>query len=123
MASRTLTITQRADWEAAMLQAAQIDPDGGYQGEILNFESTARLFKDLTERRWRLITALQEAGRTLGLRELARRVGRDASRVSADVAVLVELGLVERTERGGVICPYDDIHLDIHARRMRHQAA
>lgn len=118
MASRTLTITQRADWEAAMLQAAQIDPDGGYQGEILNFESTARLFKDLTERRWRLITALQEAGRTLGLRELARRVGRDASRVSADVAVLVE-----RIERGGVICPYDDIHLDIHAPRMRHQAA
>jgi hypothetical protein len=23
---------------------------------------------------------------------------------------------IERTERGGVVCPYDDIHVDMHIR-------
>jgi hypothetical protein len=31
--------------------------------------------------------------------------------------VLVELGLIERTERGGLVCPFDDIHVDMHLKR------
>ncbi len=26
------------------------------------------------------------------------------------------LGLIERTDRGGVVCPYDDVHVDMHIR-------
>ena len=46
---------------------------------------------------------------TLAVRELARRVGRDVKRVHEDVQVLAELGLVERDEAGGVLCPYADV--------------
>ncbi len=59
--------------------------------------------------------ALREAARR-GLRELARRLGRDVRRVHEDVTTLTELGLIERTDRGGVVCPYDDIHVDMHIR-------
>ena len=44
--------------------------------------------------------------------ELARRVGRDVKRMHEDVQVLTELGLVERDEAGGVLCPYADVHID-----------
>ncbi|MHB1586374.1 MAG: hypothetical protein ACYCRH_06355 [Acidiferrobacteraceae bacterium] len=33
-----------------------------------------------------------------------------------DVAVLAGLGLIERTARGGVVCPFVDIHVDMHLR-------
>jgi predicted transcriptional regulator len=53
------------------------------------------------------------------VRELARRVDRDVKRVHEDASVLVSLGLIERTERGGLLCSYDDIHVDMH---LRHAA-
>ena len=37
--------------------------------------------------------------------------------VSLVAAVLVTLGLIERTERGGLLCSFDDIHVDMHLRR------
>jgi predicted transcriptional regulator len=49
-------------------------------------------------------------------RELARRAARDVKRVHEDVSALVGLGLVERTERGGIVCPFADIHVDMHLR-------
>ncbi len=49
-------------------------------------------------------------------RELARRAARDVKRVHEDVAALADLGLVERTERGGIVCPFADIHVDMHLR-------
>lgn len=50
------------------------------------------------------------------MRELAWRAGRDLKPVHEDIGALVELGLVERTERGGIICPYVGIHLDMRLR-------
>jgi predicted transcriptional regulator len=38
--------------------------------------------------------------------------------VHEDVTVLVDLGLLERSERGGVCCPFDDIHVDLRLRRV-----
>ncbi len=52
------------------------------------------------------------------LREQARRLGRDMKRVHEDARERVELGLIERTERAGMICPYADIHMDMHMRRV-----
>jgi hypothetical protein len=31
-----------------------------------------------------------------------------------DVQVLTELGLVERDDTGGVVCPFADVHIDMH---------
>ena len=48
------------------------------------------------------------------MRELARVVGRDVKRVHNDVVVLAELGLLERTEVAGVLCPYTSMHIDMY---------
>ena len=120
---RTLTITLQPDWRAALRAAgaAASRPDG-YQGEVLNFESPGVLFSRLTERRWSLVHALQGQG-PMAVRELARRVGRDVKRVHDDVQVLIELGLVERDAVGGVVCPFTEVHIDLHLRAPAQLAA
>lgn len=45
---------------------------------------------------------------------MARRVGRDVKRVHEDAGVLVELGLIERDARDACVCPFSDIHVDMH---------
>jgi len=50
----------------------------------------------------------------LSVRELARSVGRDVKRVHEDVVILAKLGLLERTENGGVVCPYSSMHIDMY---------
>jgi predicted transcriptional regulator len=115
MKDRRLTITLRSDWRAALRDAAgKAASARTYQGEILNFESPAAFFGKLTERRWAIVRELQTAGATVGVRELARKLGRDVKRVHEDAAALVALGLIERTEEGALRCPYEDIHVDMH---------
>lgn len=60
-----------------------------------------------------MLAELQGAGE-VGVRELARRLGRDVKRVHEDAAALVEVGLLEKAESGALICPYVDIHVDMH---------
>jgi predicted transcriptional regulator len=116
MERRTLTITVDPDWQAVLRTAAQRAFGAAtYQGEFLNFETPGAFFGKLTQRRWDLLRALQGTG-DVSVRELARRVGRDVKRVHEDIAALTDLGLVERTDRGGVLCPFADIHVDMHMR-------
>jgi predicted transcriptional regulator len=113
MIDRTLTVTLQPDWRAALRDAGRRAGSQAYAGEVLNFETPGAFFDHLTGRRWALVQALQGAG-ALPLRELARRVERDVKRVHEDVQALAELGLVERTEAGGVLCPFATIHIDMH---------
>ena len=114
---RTLTISIRADWKAAihdvMARAETGLKQGTYMGETLNFETPGAFFSRLTANRWAMLSALQGAG-NVGVRELARRLGRDVKRVHEDAAALVELGLVEKADNGALSCPYADIHVDMH---------
>ena len=110
---RTLTITMSPNWRAALRQAGKAAQADSYQGETLNFESPGAFFGRLTERRWVLVTALLGQG-AMAVRELARRSGRDVKRVHEDVQILAELGLVERDAAGGVLCPFADVHIDMH---------
>lgn len=119
---RTLTITMQADWKAALRAAGQRAQAQAYEGEVLNFESPGAFFSRLTERRWNLLRALQGQG-VMAVRELARRVERDVKRVHEDVQALVELGLVERTESGAVVCPFAEVHIDMHLTAPLAQAA
>lgn len=112
MTKRTLTITMSADWRAGLRGAGRRSAARAYQGEVLNFESAGSFFGKLTERRWALLHALQGLG-PMPVRELARRVSRDIRRVHDDVEVLAELGLLERTESAGVVCPFDAVHIDM----------
>lgn len=110
---RTLTITIDDDWQSDLRRAAKRAAEGGYQGERLGFATPGLFFGKLTERRWELVRVLQRDG-VAGVRELARRVERDVRRVHDDVGVLLELGLIEKDEQGKLLCPYADIHVDMH---------
>lgn len=112
MKQRNLTISLHPDWRAALRSAGTRAKAASYQGEHLNFESPGVFFSRLSEKRWTVVRALQGQGE-MAVRELARRVGRDVKRVHEDVQVLTELGLVERTADGGVMCPFDEVHIDM----------
>jgi len=114
MEKRKLTITLQADWKAALRAAGKAAQQDGYQGETLNFESPGEFFSRLTSRRWVMVNVLQSTATPLGVRELARRVGRDVKRVHEDAKTLIDLGLIERSETGALYCPYSDIHVDMH---------
>jgi predicted transcriptional regulator len=115
MSKRTLTITLQPDWKAALRQAGRRASSRSYQGEVLNFESPGVFFGRMTERRWAIVRALQGQGE-IALRELARRVERDVKRVHDDVQELFALGLVERGEGGGVMCPFATVRIDMELR-------
>ncbi len=114
MSKRKLTITLQSDWQSALRSMTAKASAQEYQGETLNFETPGAFFGQLTERRWQLVRTLQEANGKIGVRELARRLGRDVKRVHEDASALVALGLIERDQAGALTCPYVDIHVDMH---------
>ena len=113
MTERFLTITLQPSWQTGLRTAAQAALQSTYQGEVLNFESPGHFFGQLTEKRWALVRTAQGKGE-LSVRELARLVERDVKRVHEDVVVLADLGLLERTESAGVVCPYASMHIDMY---------
>ena len=115
MTERYLTITLQPDWKGALRAMAKTVHADEYQGEVLNFESPGHFFGQLSEKRWEIVRAAKGKGE-LSVRELSRVVGRDVKRVHEDVVILAELGLLERTERGGVLCPYSSMHIDMYLR-------
>ena len=115
MTKRRLTITLQPDWKEALRHAGRRASARSYQGEVLNFETPGVFFGRMTERRWAIVRALQGQGE-MAVRELARRVERDVKRVHEDVQELLDLGLVERGEGGGVMCPFSTVHIDMELR-------
>ncbi|OQY76020.1 MAG: transcriptional regulator [Rhodocyclaceae bacterium UTPRO2] len=79
-----------------------------YRSERFGFESPAALFRTLTPKRWELIEALQAAG-PLTQRALARALARDVKNVHSDAVALLDVGLIEKTEDGKLIVPFDEI--------------
>ena len=84
---------------------------GDYQGEHFDFETPAALFRVLTPKRWDLIECLQKNG-PLGVRPLARALGRGVHRVHDDAAALIEVGIVEKTGDGKLVVPFSEIRAD-----------
>jgi predicted transcriptional regulator len=84
---------------------------GSYACEHFDFESPAALFRVLTPKRWELIELLQQAG-PLGVRALARALGRDVKRVRDDASAMIEVGMVEKTADGKLIVPFAEIRAD-----------
>jgi predicted transcriptional regulator len=65
----------------------------------------------LTAKRWEILKALTGAG-PLSIREIARRVERDVKAVHADVHALLDAGVLDRTESGEIVFPYEAVHVD-----------
>ncbi len=77
----------------------------------ISFESLSELWRVLAPKRMEIVHAMAGAGR-LTIREVARRVGRDFKAVHSDVTMLVNAGILERTQRGAVEFPYDRVHVE-----------
>lgn len=73
------------------------------------------LFKLLTAKRWELIRALTGAG-PLTIRETARRVDRDVKAVHGDVHALLKAGVLQKTDKGKIVFPFDAVRVDVTLR-------
>lgn len=84
---------------------------GKAQGQFISFATPELLFKTLTQLRWDILETMTGAG-AMSIREVARRAGRDIKRVHEDVRALLDIGVLEQGEDGGVVFPYDAVHVD-----------
>ncbi|MDP2107665.1 MAG: hypothetical protein Q8J67_01320 [Rhodocyclaceae bacterium] len=101
-----------ADARAGFLAAWQ---SGEYAGEHFDFESPAALFRVLTPKRWELVECLQKTG-PLGVRALARALGRDVKRVHDDATAMIGVGMVEKTTDGKLVVPFAEIRAEFMLR-------
>ena len=84
------------------------------QAEIhLNFESFSMLASVLTPKRLELMKVLRQQG-LLSIRALSKQLGRDYKNVHTDVIALEAVDLIQRSEDGLLLVPWDVI--DAHVR-------
>jgi predicted transcriptional regulator len=100
-------IISRDDFKRRAIEASK----GKKQGEHIGFASFERMQRTLTPNRLALLRAMLGQG-PMGIRELARKLKRDVKSVHIDIVVLTNSGVVDRTESGGVVFPYDAVHVD-----------
>ena len=107
MRTVTLEISSREKINKRFLQAFGGEP----QGEFISFESPALLFKVLSGKRWELLKIMTGA-EPMTIREAARRVERDVKAVHKDVHALLDAGLLQKTDNGRIVFPFDAVHVD-----------
>ncbi|MDP9007553.1 MAG: DNA-binding protein [Pseudomonadota bacterium] len=77
----------------------------------ISFATPELLWKVLTAKRWELLKALCGSG-PVSIREAARRVNRDVKAVHADVTALLNAGVLDRAEQGGIVFPYEAVKVE-----------
>jgi len=106
MRTVTLEISSREAADQRFLRAVA----GRSEGAFISFATPALLFKVLTQKRWELLSAMTGAG-PMTLREAARRVGRDVKAVHGDVHALLAVGILQKTEAGRIVFPFDAVRV------------
>jgi predicted transcriptional regulator len=107
MTTVTLSVASREDVTRRALAAFE----GQAQGAHISFASVELLWQTLTTKRWEILKAMTGQG-PLTIREVARRVERDVKAVHGDIHTLLDAGVIERTDEGLVVFPYDAVHVD-----------
>lgn len=112
---KTVTLEVREP-KAAYGDFAEAWKGGSAKRASIAFASPELLWSVLTAKRWELLKALCGAG-TVSIREAARRVNRDVKAVHGDVTALINAGLLDRVEGGGIEFPYDAVKVEflLHA--------
>lgn len=77
----------------------------------ISFATPELLWKVLTAKRWELLKVLCGAG-PVSIREAARRLDRDVKAVHGDVTALLNAGVLDRTEAGKIVFPYDAVKVE-----------
>lgn len=76
----------------------------------LSFESARSLFAELTPARLDLLDTIRRVG-PCSVYALAKAAERNYSNVHTDVARMEELGLIDRTEAGEILVPYESVEI------------
>jgi len=112
-----LEVADRASVNARIIRACESgQPE---KAAHISFETFDLLRKVLSGNRWTLLQSMCGAG-ALGVRELARKVGRDVKAVHTDTRVLLNAGVIDRTNDGKLLFPYR--HMKLHAESNNSQA-
>jgi predicted transcriptional regulator len=106
---KTVTLSVSSIEETKRQMAAAFR--GEKQGCHISFVSVELLWKALSAKRWELIKSMTGQG-PMTIREAARRVGRDVKAVHGDVHALLNAGVLDKTEEGKIVFPYDAVHVD-----------
>lgn len=77
----------------------------------ISFSTPELLWRVLTEKRWELLKALCGAG-PVSIREAARRVKRDVKAVHSDITALLNAGVLDRTEDGSILFPFEAVKVE-----------
>lgn len=100
--------------KGSAVRTARAQLVGARQGKTLDFhlsfESARSLFADLTPARLDLLDTLRKSGPS-SVYALAKIAERNYSNVHTDVSRLEELGLIERSDDGAVLVPYDTVEI------------
>ena len=107
MRTVTLEVSSRKKSSNRFLRAFE----GEAQGTFISFESPALLFKVLSGKRWELLKVMTGVG-PMTIREAARRLGRDVKGVHGDVHALLNAGILQKTDKGLIVFPFDAVHVD-----------
>ncbi len=104
----TIGVNTRDAINQRIINAAE---SGEPQGAYIDFLSEAELFKTITLKRWQILKNMTGAGE-LSIREVARRVERDVKAVHSDITALLQCGILDKTDNGKVVFPYEAVHVD-----------
>ncbi|MCY7387039.1 MAG: DNA-binding protein [Burkholderiales bacterium] len=74
----------------------------------ISFATPELLWQVLSAKRWELLKVLCGAG-PISIREAARRVGRDVKAVHGDVTALLNAGVLDRADGGGIVFPFEAV--------------
>lgn len=77
----------------------------------ITFLTLDLMWRTLTPRRQELLQAMAGQG-AMSIRGLARLVHRDVKAIHGDVQALLSAGILQPHAEGGVIFPYDALHVD-----------
>jgi len=111
MKTVTLEVASADDVKRRALEAFK----GKKQRARISFATPELLWRVLTAKRWELLKVM--AGQEpLTMREVARRLNRDVKAVHGDAHALLDAGLLDKTEDGRIVFPFDAVRVDFTLR-------
>ncbi len=108
---KTVTLDVRAPSEAMADFANAWKTSRAQKSARISFATPELLWQVLTVKRWELLKALCGAG-PVSIREAARRVNRDVKAVHSDVTALLNAGVLDRVEGGGIVFPFEAVKVE-----------
>ncbi len=108
---KTVTLDVRSPEQAAQDFVNAWKSGKAQKSARISFATPELLWKVLTAKRWEILKAMCGAG-PVTVRKVARRVGRDVKSVHSDLTALQRAGVLDKTEAGQVVFPYESVKVE-----------